>query len=96
MRAYLALGVLDFNTLETFGGGKVLEENLNMAISLSSKSSSYSPFGPKWGKNMAYTYLIRYYLRKGNQVQTNLYFEEAISLFPSDRLLIELKKEIKK
>jgi len=96
LRAHLALGVFDFNTLETFGGGKVLEENLNNAISLSCESSCYLPYGPKWGKNMAYCYLIRYFLRKENNVQANLYFEEAISLFPTDRVLMELKKELKR
>lgn len=96
LRAHLALGIFDFNTLETFGGGKVLEENLNYAISLDCKSSCYSPYGPKWGKNMAYCYLIRYYLRKENNAQANFYFDEAISLFPTDRILMELKKELKK
>lgn len=96
IRAYLALGVFDFNTPLAYGGGKVLEEKLNIAISLKDESSSYAPYSPKWGKNMAYIYLIRYYMKCENKDMTNKYFDEALNLYPNDRILTELKKEFKR
>ena len=96
IRAYLALGVFDFNTPLAYGGGKVLEINLNIAISLKDESSSYVPYSPKWGKNMSYIYLIRYYMKCENKDMINKYFDEALNLYPNDRILIELKKEFKR
>ena len=91
LRAYYVNGSYDYYTPKEFGGGKKCESYLIKAISLPEKSLN-SSFAPYWGKELAYDLLIKFYIREKNKEKAQIYYNEAVKLFPNS-LLIKKNKE---
>ncbi|MFA8450194.1 MAG: hypothetical protein ACEPOW_05845 [Bacteroidales bacterium] len=88
LRAQLAYGIYDFYTPKMFGGGKKVEKILKKAISLNDSYDS-NPYAPTWGKDLAYSYLIRYYERIGEKQKAKDTYKESLEKLGS-RPIIEL------
>ena len=93
LRAYYVLGANDFFTPKMYGGGKKAEEYFKKAISLSSQKMK-NPYLPSWGKDDAYEYLIRFYIREKRWKEAKKYFQEAIKLYPNSYNINRLAKSL--
>ena len=93
VRAYLAAGATDYYTPAEYGGQKKTEGYLKKAISLNSRRAE-GEAQPTWGKELSYNLLINFYLDKNNDDAAERYMDEAISLYPKDYGLNELKRQI--
>lgn len=93
LRAYQVLGINNFYTPKQFGGGKLVEKYLNKAISLPNQKIE-NKYLPSWGKDGAYEYLIRFYIRIKDWDKAKRYYKEAISLYPKNYMLNKLASEL--
>ena len=93
LRAYFVLGSNDFYSPEQYGGGKKAAGYLTKAIKLNDQSVA-NPYLPSWGKNSAYELLIRFYLNHKQFAEAKKYYQEAITLYPDDYMIIKLSKEL--
>jgi tetratricopeptide (TPR) repeat protein len=93
LRAYFVLGSNDFYSPEQYGGGKKAEGYLTKAIKLNDQSVA-NPYLPSWGKNSAYEMLIRFYINHKQFAEAKKYYQEAITLYPDDYMIIKLSKEL--
>jgi hypothetical protein len=90
-RAYLSLGIFDYYTHETYGASNA-EENLKKTIEFKDEIEENNSLSPKWGINIGYEFLIKFYLKTKNKELINKYMTEALLIFPEDKNLNELKK----
>lgn len=88
LRAQLAYGIYDFYTPKMFGGGKKAEDLFKKAISLKDTYDS-NPYAPTWGKDLAYSYLIRVYERNGQKDKAIELYNESVKKL-GKRPIIEL------
>lgn len=93
MRAHLAIGRSDYYKPAMWGGGKKVESSMLKALSLPVKLME-SPYAPSWGKDQAYVYLIRYYVREDRMADAKLYSQRALKDFPRNYELKKLSEEI--
>ena len=93
LRAYFALAIKDYYTPKMFGGGKIVEENLLKAISLSDKSDE-NPYAPDWGKPDAYRYLARFYKKNEQLDKAKKTIDEGLAKYPEDKGLIAQKAKL--
>jgi pentatricopeptide repeat protein len=93
LRAYFVLGSNDFYTPEQYGGGKKAAGYLTKAIRLNDQSVA-NPYLPSWGKNSAYEMLIRFYIKHKQFAEAKKLYQEAISLYPNDYMIINLAKNL--
>lgn len=93
LRAYFVLGSNDFYAPEQYGGGKKAASYLMKAIRLNDQSFA-NPYLPSWGKNSAYEMLIRFYINHKQFAEAKKYYQEAITLYPDDYMIIKLSKEL--
>jgi pentatricopeptide repeat protein len=93
LRAYFVLGSNDFYTPEQYGGGKKAAGYLTKAIRLKDQSVA-NPYLPSWGKNNAYEMLIRFYIKHKQFGEAKKYYQEAITLYPNDYMIIKLAKDL--
>ncbi len=93
-RAYLTVGIFDFYTHESYGGGNQTESYLKNAIEYIDEHDPESCIKPLWGLNLAYEFLVKYLMKNNNREQADLYWDKAITLFPNDRKILNLKKQM--
>ncbi|QMU65288.1 MAG: hypothetical protein GKR88_13945 [Flavobacteriaceae bacterium] len=94
LRAYYALGSNDFFTPKMYGGGKKAEGYFKKAISLPNQKIK-NPYLPSWGKDDAYEYLIRFYIREERWKEAVQYFQEGIKLYPNSYNIKALANRLK-
>jgi len=93
LRAYFVLGSNDFYAPEQYGGGKKATSYFTKAIKLNDQPV-VNPYLPSWGKNSAYEMLIRLYINHKQFAEAKKYYQEAITLYPDDYMIIKLSKEL--
>lgn len=93
LRAYYVLGSNDFYTPEQYGGGKLAEAYFKKAIQLKNQTIN-NPYLPSWGKNLAYEYLIRLYIKHEQFAEAKKFFQEAIKLYPNDYQINQLASKL--
>lgn len=93
LRAYYVLGSNDFHTPKIFGGGKKAEAYFKKAISLPSQKKK-NPYLLSWGKDDAYLYLIRFYIREKQWENAKKYFKEGTTLFPNKGTITKLASQL--
>lgn len=93
-RAHLAAGIFDFYSHISYGGGKITEISLKNAIEYITEYDPKSCVRPKWGLSTAYEFLVKYFIKNKNQEQADLYWNKAINIFPNDRNIKILKKQM--
>jgi tetratricopeptide (TPR) repeat protein len=93
LRAYFVLGSNDFYAPEQYGGGKKATSYFTKAIKLNDQPV-VNPYLPSWGKNSAYEMLIRLYINHKQFAEAKKYYQEAITLYPDDCMIIKLSKEL--
>ena len=93
LRAYFVLGSNDFYAPEQYGGGKKATSYFTKAIKLNDQPV-VNPYLPSWGKNSAYEMLIRLYINHKQFAEAKKYYQEAITLYPDDYMIINLSKEL--
>ncbi|MFA8298929.1 MAG: hypothetical protein ACEPOV_02080 [Hyphomicrobiales bacterium] len=77
LRAQLAEAINDFYTPKMFGGGKKVERILKKAIELKD-TYDVNPYAPTWGKDLAYSYLIRFYEKKNDWERAQKYYDRSV------------------
>ncbi len=92
IRAYYALGSIDFYTPSTYGGGQVAEKLLLKAISLEEQQGEGGDL-PTWGRDYAYQLLILLYLKNNDATQAKRYWEEAHRLYPDNVMINGLSEK---
>lgn len=93
MRAHLAIGRSDYYKPVMWGGGKKVEPSMLKALSLPIRGME-SQYAPTWGKDQAYIYIIRYYMREDRSADAKLYCQRGLNDFPTHYELNKLSEEI--
>ena len=89
-RASYAYALIDFNMPKIFGGGEKVE---NLLLNALEHPEDPSPTAPSWGREAIYELLVKHYREKGDDQKAAYFLKEALSEFPSSRLLVNLKKQ---
>jgi tetratricopeptide (TPR) repeat protein len=86
LRAYYALGSIDFYTPKEYGGVQEAEKLLLKAVSLEEQQAEGNDL-PTWGKDFAYQMLVSLYLKNNDPAQAKRYWEEAHRLYPDNEMI---------
>ncbi len=92
-RAHLSLGIYDFFTPAVYQGGKIAESCFLKSIELNQTNTENIECLPKWGKDLSYRYIIRYYLKNKKPKLVKKYLKEALSHFPKDTFFLKIQNE---
>lgn len=93
LRAYYVSASNDFYTPEMYGGGKMAEEYLLKAISLSAQKIK-NDYLPSWGKEESYVMLIKLYIKNEKWDLAKKYFKEGNDKYPENYSMIQLASQL--
>lgn len=93
LRAHYVFASNDFYTPAKYGGGKQAEKFLLKAISLPSQEAR-NPYIPSWGKEEAYTLLVKHYIKVEDLDTAKRYFKEGIKLYPESYNIQQLASKL--
>jgi len=93
LRAHYVFASNDFYTPAQYGGGKQAEKFLLKAIDLPSQKVK-NPYLPSWGKEEAYSLLIKHYIKAKELNNARKYFKQGLQLYPNSYGLKELATQL--
>ena len=93
LRAYYVYASNDFHTPKKYGGGKEAEKYLLKSISFSAQKIK-NKYLPSWGKEEAYTMLIKLYIKNKKLDLAKKYFQKGMKEYPESYTINQLASKL--